>query len=261
MLRQMFLKVFLCLNLTSLALAREADQIVESTYGSIPRMRFSFHQPTYFVFGKDDLKMQFSAKYRLARSIPVYVAFTQLMFWDIYDNSRPFRDTNYGPEIFYRLIENLDQSLGTLDVGYLHNSNGKSELASRSIHRLYIRANYFTKISQQKLNLNFVTYKILNQEKTNEDIVNHIGFWEVTANLSELIYTQFGSFALEVKAYAGAKVFDLDQGGNQIGLLFYPNSEKFNLAIYFQRFEGYSESLIDYNKKRTVYRLGFNLPF
>lgn len=95
--------------------ANARDQVVQSIYGIEQNQKFSFHLPTYFIFGANDLKLQYSFKYRVAKATPFYISFTELLFWDIYKKSKPFSDINYRPEAFYRLIDNSKKSLSTLD--------------------------------------------------------------------------------------------------------------------------------------------------
>jgi phospholipase A1 len=252
----------LLLLLTSPAFARPNEQqTIEAIFGTPENLKFSFHQPTYFVFGDDDLKLQFSFKYRLARSFPIYFAYTQLMFWNIYDESKPFADVNYKPEIFYRLLETDSKSFKTLDMGYLHTSNGRDEDMSRSLDRIFVRGNYLTKFKRHYLDVNLMVFKIFNEDDTNKDIVNHLGYWDLSMMLTDLILIEDQSLDLEFRTYAGSKGYDLDQGATQIGLIYNFGSENFNPSIYLQRFEGYGESLMTYNKRRTEYRLGLLLAF
>jgi phospholipase A1 len=89
--------------------------------------KFTTYMPTYFIFGKHDLKLQFSFKYRLANSIPLYFGYGQLMFWNIYEKSMAFREINYIPEVFYRFLDQKDTIIKSIDVGHIHNSNGKKK--------------------------------------------------------------------------------------------------------------------------------------
>lgn len=258
--RSIFAFILFIFSLSS-AFAADIEKVSQAIYGVGDREKFSFHHPTYFIFGKRDLKLQFSLKYRVARIIPLYAAYTQLMFWSIYDKSKPFRDVNYNPELFYRLIENSNNALATLDAGYIHLSNGRDKDESRSLDRIFIRPNYFTRLGRHQVNLNLMVFKMYNVDDTNKDIVNHLGYWDLKTLFSDLIVTESFSTGLEFRTYAGSKVIDFDQGATQLGLIFYFKTINFNPSIYFQRFEGYSESLLTYDKRRTEYRLGLNLTF
>ena len=75
---------------------------------------FATNEPMYFIVGGkgDGAKFQLGFKYRffnprgpLARRWTwlddLYLAYTQTSIWDIYEESSPFRDTNYKPELIY----------------------------------------------------------------------------------------------------------------------------------------------------------------
>ncbi len=94
--------------------------------------------------GSEDVefKYQLSFRYQVART-PVYVAYTQTAYfrWLDDENSRPFRETNYNPEIWYRFRPGrLRPDWLALDIGFEHESNGEEQPASRSWDRTYVRA-------------------------------------------------------------------------------------------------------------------------
>ncbi|WP_408095888.1 phospholipase A [Peredibacter sp. HCB2-198] len=239
----------------------ETEKNIESLFGIDRNQKFSFHQPTYFIFGNDDLKLQFSFKYRLAKTFNLYFAYSQVMFWDIWKESRPFEDVNYRPELFYRLLETKTGIFQSFDIGWLHTSNGQDEEDSRSLDRVFVRSNIATKFHRHHFGAVIMLYNIYNEDATNEDIVDHYGYWDALFYLSDIVRIEKQRMDLEVRAYAGKKIYDLDQGAYQIGLVYRVGSDNFNPSIYFQRFEGYGENLLGYNKRRTEHRLGLMLYF
>lgn len=254
---------FLCLTLLFISIARanELNPVVISELDSSPIQRFSLHNDTYFILGDDDLKIQFSFKYRMAKSVPLFLAYSQLMFWKVFEKSEPFEDVNYNPEIFYRLLDREDTSFKTLDMGWSHSSNGRSSVESRSLDRVFLRGNYLTNIFRNDLIFKFSTFYLYNEDATNSDIVNHLGYWELSAFLFDVLVFDTGRLGVEIKTYAGSKVFNVDQGAFQTGLVYKLNTKNFNPSLYLQRFEGFSESLLYYNKRRTELRFGLNLTF
>lgn len=255
-LKVIFLSHFICLQ----SFAIETNQQIIEKYGIVAE-KFTLHQPTYFIIGSEDAKMQFSFKYRLSLDAQLYLAYSQLMFWSIYEDSSPFYDVNFNPEIFYRLIDKEQNALATLDLGHMHLSNGQKEKFSRSLDRLYLRTNYVTKLRRHKLNFSLMIFHLFNEDDTNKDIVNHLGYWDLRVLFSNLLMFEKSEIGFELRTYAGSKLYDLDQGALQLGLIWSFKSESFNPAIYLQFFEGYSESLMGYDKSRTEYRLGLNLTF
>ncbi|MGN5476982.1 phospholipase A [Cupriavidus basilensis] len=71
--------------------------------------RLSFNDPMYFIVGAHggaNAKFQFSFKYRIFEGTDpasrrlidnLYFAYTQFSLWDLSEDSKPFRDTNYRP--------------------------------------------------------------------------------------------------------------------------------------------------------------------
>lgn len=238
-----------------------SDQVVESLFGTNKNEKFSYHQPMYFVFGDDDLKLQFSFKYRLARTFSFYFAYSQLMIWDIYKESKPFEEVNYKPEFFYRLLENQSDFFQSVDIGWLHTSNGQSDEESRSVDRLFLRTNLVTKVRRHQVGAVLMAYTSYNEDATNDDIVNHMGYWDATFFITDLIRIEGQRLDLELRTFAGSKVINFDQGGYQVGFVYRVGSDSFNPSFYLQRFEGYNEYLLHYDKRRSEWRLGLMLSF
>ena len=73
----------------------------------------------------------------------IYLGFTQTSIWDIGTESAPFRDTSYRPSIFYYEPNAWRAADGTMSMsfstGLEHESNGKSDTASRSINIAFAR--------------------------------------------------------------------------------------------------------------------------
>lgn len=88
-----------------------------------------------------ELKFQLSLMHQIGRT-PFFVAYTQVSYlrWLAEEASRPIRETNYQPEIWYRFRPGrLTPDWLGLDLGYVHESNGGGAGESRSWNRLYVR--------------------------------------------------------------------------------------------------------------------------
>jgi phospholipase A1 len=253
--------LFLFIFYISLVWANDKPNKVESLVGLNAYENFSLYQSNYFIFGRHDLKLQFSFKYRLAKSVPLYLGFTQKMFWYVYDRSKPFKDINYVPETFYRVLDKNTDAFKALDIGHMHTSNGKKELESRSLDRVYLRANYLTRFDRHNLDFTLMIFKIYNTENTNRNIEDHMGYWEFKMALTDLIVHKTQNIDLEVRLFAGKKITNLSQGASQIGLIYNIASVNMNPAIYLQRYVGYAENLLEYNQRHSEYRLGLLLSY
>jgi phospholipase A1 len=100
------------------------------------------------VYSGDETEVifQLSAKLRVART-RLFFAYTQISFWQLYNgsDSRPFRETNYNPQLFCRFTPRVEgPGSWVVDVGIDHQSNGQSEPGSRSWNRAYGTLHYAT---------------------------------------------------------------------------------------------------------------------
>lgn len=111
------------------------------------------HKPSYFILGngtpdkkfnnRHNSKFQFSIKQSLCRNF--YIAYTQKSIWNIYDESLPFRESNYNPEGFLDFnnskLKGKYFSFGLLGVE--HESNGLSGSNSRSWWKAFWEPKFF----------------------------------------------------------------------------------------------------------------------
>ncbi|HEY0707485.1 MAG TPA: phospholipase A, partial [Polyangia bacterium] len=120
------------------------------------RYILSGHRENYFISGLTSaqhvVKFQYSAKFDLwpnATRHSAYFGFTQKSLWRLwdFDNSSPFDESNYAPEIFYGYYAKIGDIIpqpGTVDwfveyarAGLEHESNGAEGVRSRSWNRIY----------------------------------------------------------------------------------------------------------------------------
>jgi phospholipase A1 len=93
-----------------------------------------------------EVSFQFSFKVPIVRNIfrngtNFYIAYSQVSFWQAYNNSPFFRETNYEPEMFianevnWRLFNGW--ALNFLNFGFVNQSNGRGGINERSWNRVY----------------------------------------------------------------------------------------------------------------------------
>lgn len=240
---------------------KEVQEASKAIFGIDPKNKFSLYQPSYFIFGKDDLKMQFSAKYRVAKTYNLYLGYTQVMLWNIYDPSAPFEDINYNPEIFYRLIEGDTKFIRSIDFGYQHTSNGEDGDTSRSINRLFLTTNIATNFGRNNILGEFKLQNIYSKASGNQDIVDHMGFWEIKLIVTHVMVHDAQRLDIEYRFFSGKSIVNLGKGGRELGLIYRLGSENFNPAFYLQYYSGYAETLLHYNSKTNQVRAGLLLFF
>lgn len=183
--------------------------------------------------------------------------FTLQSWWQLYnqDLSRPFRETNYQPEIFYTAPLDWQPYGGQTNmvVGFEHQSNGRTQLLSRSWNRLY----YTFTFAKENYAIAFRPwFKIPEGDKEttieesandNVDISDYMGHFDLT------VLYKWDSLEFSV---LGRRNFKENKGALEVGMTF-PLSGK--LKGYLQFTTGYGESLIDYNHSQETIGAGIAL--
>lgn len=189
----------------------------------------------------------------------LFFAYTGRFWWQAYnsDISAPFRDTNHEPELFLDFEPHW--SLGSwkassFSIGVVHQSNGRSLPLSRSWNRIYILA------AAEKNDWVFALkpwYRIREDRKTdltdpsgddNPDIEFYMGHFEM------YLGKRLGKH--RVNAMIRNNLRSDNRGALQLDWTF-PLWERTKLRGYIQYFNGYGESLIDYNSRTDRFSVGF----
>lgn len=209
------------------------------------------------------------AKFQLSLKVPLnnkplftygdglYLGFTTQAWWQVYSSniSKPFRESNYQPEIFYLSPLPWHPFGGNTGfvLGFEHQSNGKAQNLSRSWNRIY---SHFL-FEKGDFALSFRPwYRIEEDEKAfefdpdgddNPDIADYMGHFELG-----LIY-RYDHYQFSLQ---GRQNFSTHKGAVEFGMTF-PLWGK--LRGYANAFSGYGESLIDYNHNQTRIGIGISL--
>lgn len=208
----------------------------------------------------DDMeaKFQFSLMTKLWETVldspgSLWMGYTQSSRWQVYNAglSRPFRETNYEPELMF--IWPTDYSLfgwrgRLLGLSLNHQSNGRSLPLSRSWNRVIAQA-AFERDDWTLVLRPWWRVKESEAVDDNPDIQNYIG-------RGELLLTrklQRHTLALQLRSSLRSQ----PAGG----------SVQFDWAFpiwgtlngYFQLFHGYGESMIDFNFRQTRAGIGVSL--
>lgn len=179
-----------------------------------------------------------------------YFAYTQLSLWQTYNNteSSPFRETNYEPEV--GLDVSINRDLMGLDfrkvrASFIHQSNGQGGLRSRSWNRLALQTNFGRGNFAGALR---GWYRIPESRSTddNPDITDYLGYGDLV-----LAY-KFSTGTLSATLRNNLK--SNNRGAIELDYSFPLNK---HIKGYVQYFNGYGESLIDYN--RPINRIGIGI--
>ena len=188
----------------------------------------------------------------------LYLAYTQTSIWDIYEESSPFRDTNYKPELIY-YKQGLKENWGwisrfDMQGGFRHESNGQDGSDSRSINYIYAKP-IFHFGDLEKIHLTVIprAWFYVGDDSDNPDIEKFRGYVDLELNIGS-------PDSVELKSYyrmgtAGKGSVQLDLSYPLWELLF----RNLNLYLYAQLFHGYGESLLTYDRKDTAGRVGLGL--
>ncbi len=247
-----------------------AASVIQRTFAG----RFSPHEPVYFIYGPDapGAKFQFSFKYRvlgekagLGKTLPalrgLYAGFTQRSLWDIDAQSSPFYDSSYMPELMLESQSVIDPGaaggfkLLGYQAGVRHESNGQQGVNSRSVNIAYFRP-VFSVGRLDGWNLLVIprVFGYIADLKDNPDIAAYRGHVELT--------TILGRNDRAALALTGRIGNGFHKGSLQADLTFPVKFDRmFDFATYFliQYWNGYGESLRDYNKQTSTVRAGFSL--
>ena len=237
------------------------------------------HRPTYFLpltyapnpkespakqinpnaeLDEVEIKFQISFKMLALRQMfwnrgDLYIAYTQKSFWQAYnaDESAPFRENNYEPEVFIAFQTNRDvyglRNRGIL-LGFNHQSNGRGlDNLSKSWNRLY--AGFIL----EKGNFLFLVkpwWRIpeATKDDDNPNIEKYVGYGDFRA-----IYKwKTNVFSLLLRNNLRAD----NKGAIELGWSF-PLVQQ--LRGYVQFFNGYAENLLEFNRPNE--RIGIGILF
>ncbi|MEW6721438.1 MAG: phospholipase A [Thermodesulfobacteriota bacterium] len=206
-----------------------------------------------------EAKFQVSTKFKLAENIfgkngDLWGAYTQASRWQVYNtaNSRPFRETNYEPELIfalrtkYRIFGWKGRLAG---IGLNHQSNGRGDPLSRSWNRII----GIVGLERDDWVLVVRPWRRIDEsaaEDDNPDIADFLGRGDLTVTRlwGGHQFTLMGRHSL----HGGRR----SHGAVQFEWAF-PIRDPLRGRV--QLFHGYGESLIDYNHKATWVTVGFSL--
>jgi len=203
------------------------------------------------------------AKYQLSFKIPLltglfddrttlWFGYTQKSFWQVYNQSEsaPFRETNYEPEIFFRQRLGWNIGPGTLSgvtLGFNHQSNGQSEPRSRSWNRIMGSIAY----SYDRWLFMVKPWYRLPESADNDDnadIESYLGHASYHA-----VYKLSEDQTLSLKLLNNLRSED-NRTSVEFGYSF-PLGD--TVKGFVQYYNGYGESLIDYNHR--IERVGIGI--
>ena len=208
-----------------------------------------------------EAKFQISFKVKLwedvlGEDMDLWFGYTQLSFWQLYNSafSSPFRETDYEPELLLNLRTNYD-ILGLkgriINLGLNHQSNGQAGILSRSWNRAVANFGF----ERENFNLLLKTWYRIPESSSNDDnpdITQYMGYGELWGTYYWKKHRFAAMFRNNLKA--------ANKGAVQLDWSFpFPFVSNDRFSGYIQYFNGYGESLIDYNNTVNRISVGFML--
>jgi phospholipase A1 len=206
-----------------------------------------------------EAEFQLSFKLKMWESVfggasDFWLGYTQKSSWQVYNESlsRPFRETNYEPELIWSIPTDysiLGMRGRLLALGLVHQSNGRGDPLSRSWNRVYAMA----ALENGPFVLQIKPWLRVSEEDDtddNPDIVDYIGRAEFLA-----FYKWREQYTAALRLRTTFKS-EPSWGSAQLDLRFPIVSD---LRGYFQVFSGHGESMIDYNFRKTSVGLGVSI--
>jgi len=241
-------------------MAHKPNYILVATYNSSgynpDPYREQYKNPSLEL---DDTEAQFQVSIKTPLAIglfdtfDIYAAYTNRSFWQVYndDISSPFRETNHEPEIWAQFNPNWEFHGFTNTanmVGFVHQSNGQGGNLSRSWNRIY--ANFV--VEKDNLALAFKPwYRIPDDDDDNPDIKDYMGNYELRGAY------KWGKNVFSVMSRNNLQS-GFSKGAVELSWSFPLWSYPY-MKGYIQYFNGYGESLIDYNQYTNQIGIGFAL--
>lgn len=215
--------------------------------------------PTSFL--DTELKFQLSFKSRAVKKLfgdelggDLWIGYTQSSRWQLYsaDISRPFRETNYEPELMliFHTPYNIFGFDGVLSgIGLNHQSNGRSDPFSRSWNRVVLQFGW-ERPSWSVVLRPWWRLPENGSEDNNPDIQDYVGRVSLLSTFSK------GRHDVSLVARHSLRGGSKNRGSVRLDYAFKVLD---NLQILAQVFHGYGENLIDYNHKQTTVGMGISI--
>jgi phospholipase A1/A2 len=191
----------------------------------------------------------------------LWFGYSQQSNWQIFspDLSRPFRTTDHEPEVTYIFPINA-QLPGGWQLRYsglslVHQSNGQALPLSRSWNRVVVMAG----MEQPKWRITGRVWQRLAERGSDDDnpeIAKTIGRAELSAFWDVNPFNTLGAtvrHSLTRTANGSVRLEWLKSFGEE------PKNRQSGLRLHTQLFSGYGDSLVDYNRRRTVFGVGLSL--
>lgn len=207
---------------------------------------------------KAELKYQLSFKVPVWRNIlkrrsTLYLAYTQLSYWQAYNRVAFFRETDYEPELYLANEVNWclfgDWKFNFINIGAIHQSNGFGNELERSWNRVYLEVILSSNDNWMFSLKPWIVFHDRAFREHNPNIADYLGYGRI------LIAYKIGRQVIALQAHniieSGAK--------HASGELTWSFPITSYINGYLQVFSGYGQSLIEYDHRTNSAGIGLTL--
>lgn len=223
---------------------------------------FGLYKDNYFTVGtsigqkpsstNSDVKFQISLSIRLTNAtLPwntyLYLFYTQKTFWNVFQNSMPMRDMNFNPGIGWtKPFFSKGKYVGKMTLIVEHESNGRDSIQSRSWNRIALAG---SAVVNDWLMVHAKYWIPIVDGENNKDLLRYSGIFQWGFTLTSRDKRWRGGLTFIKRT---GKFFDI----NTIAEVSWKVDPKSNVNLFAQYYNGYGESLLDYNEFRSRLRVG-----
>jgi phospholipase A1 len=231
------------------------------------------HTAAPLPYTTSETRMQLSVRTKVAQGLltggapdrldSLWFSYSQQSYWQLFNPtlSRPFRSTDHEPELTY-IYPLQSAQFGTWRLRYAgvsanHQSNGQSLPLSRSWNRIIAKAGWEY---GNDFAINANLWQRIPEDAASDDnpeIADLVGRAEVAAvwNVDPLnALSMTVRHSLAANANGSVRVAWWHKLGTAGAA-----GERSGLRFHTELFSGYGDSLLDYNRKRTVLSVGLTL--
>jgi len=235
-------------------------QYAESLY-NIKAYKANYFLPVSYRYGGEytpvgtheiqstEIEFQVSIRYDFSTNLfglnEIYTfAYTQKSFWQAYADSAYFRESNYNPE-FFATFPIGSKHLKALKFGVAHQSNGRGAEQERSWNYASGSAIFQTGLLFSELKL---WYRFHDKTDYNPKLIDYMGYGHIKFLLP---YKKHLLKLLLRSNFSGKNAVEFSYS--------YPLFGSNDLFFYLKTFNGYGESLIDFDNKINKVGVGFSI--
>ena len=233
---------------------------------------FRPYKDNYFVIGQArtadgstpfsgeqlDIKFELGLTFNLFEQItnlrflaPLGFGYSQRSWWNVAEDSAPFAEHNYNPEVFWRFDQPHQPLIGNFPfidiIGIEHQSNGLQGSGSRSWDRAYIQKEFDV---LPGFSVDVKLWNVLGAGDNNQEITDYLGRSQVTLKLTPNERTQ-----IRLRVIKGTET---EKYSYQLDISY--RRPWVNSAFFITYYEGYGEALISFNQKTRSLRAGLYFP-